>query len=223
MKRLFTKSVIAVLLLTLFSCSKSENNDSDGIKRYAVKSGIIHYTTTVSGNNGAGTIQGQGVEDLYFADWGALELHNKERSETITISIPGVPNQVIRNSYHDTNKIDNENLYTVDYDNSVIYYRKDPLVEFMRTNKYSALEAGRKMLISMGGKQLDNETYKGYDCEVWLTMGIKQWMYKGLCLKMVSTIGKMITTSEATDIKFNINVETKFFKLPDYKIKNYQK
>ncbi|MCH4896921.1 hypothetical protein E0494_09435 [Marinilabiliaceae bacterium JC040] len=222
MKRLFTNLVLAVLVLSMFSCSKSENTDSDGLKRYDVKSGIIHYEITISGNNGAGIIQGEGVQDLYFKNWGALELNNEEKNETITISIPGVPKKVINNSYHNTEKIDNENLYSVDYENTVIYYRKDPLAEFMRTNKLSALEAGRKMMLSMGGEQLENEQYKGYDCEVWLTMGVKQWIYKGVCLKTVSTIGNMVINVFATDIKFNIDVDSKYFNLPNYNIQSSQ-
>jgi len=217
MKRLFTNLVLAVLVLSMFSCSKSENTDSDGLKRYDVKSGIIHYEITISGNNGAGIIQGEGVQDLYFKNWGALELANEERTETSVTTIP-FTGQVIRDSksIHNTVKIDNEMIYSVDYDAKKIFTQKEPLIEFMRLNDYDALEAGKKMLESLGGIQLDNEEFNGYDCEVWSALGSKQWIYKGITLKIITTLAGITITKEATDIKFDVSVSDDYFKLPNF-------
>ena len=117
---------------------------------------------------------------------------------------------------HNTVKIDNEMIYTVDYDAQTIFTKSDPLIEFMRLYNYDAAEAARKTLISMGAVQSDNEAFKGYDCEVWIALGSTQWIYKGVTLKIVSTISGSTISQEATDIKFDVSVNDSYFKLPDY-------
>ena len=107
-------------------------------------------------------------------------------------------------------------IYTVDYETHKIYSQENPLIEFMRLNDYDAIEAGKNMLISMGGTQSANEEFKGYDCEVWTILGAQQWIYKGITLKIVTTLGDLTMTKEATDIKFNGSVDDSYFELPDY-------
>ncbi|MCG8183907.1 hypothetical protein [Tenacibaculum piscium] len=222
MKKLLTATIILITLIVTFSsCSKDDNLESKDIKRYNVESGIIKYVTTISGTVASGTVNGSGTSQLYFENWGAKELENEQSTTTTVVIIP-ISNQKITDvsTTHNTYKIDNEMIYTVDYDTKTIFTKSDPLIELMRLNDYDALEAGRKMLISMGGTQSENEEFKGYDCEIWTALGSKQWIYKGITLKIVSTIGGIITTQEATDIKFDVSVNESYFKLPDYTHKN---
>lgn len=224
MKKIQRTTIILITLIVTFSaCSKDDTLESKGIKRYNVESGIIKYVTTIAGTVSGGTVNGSGKVQLYFENWGARELENEESSTTTEVVIP-ISNVKITDvsNIHRTDKIDNEMIYSVDYETKTIFTKSDPLIELMRLNDYDALEAGRKMLISMGGVQSENENFKGYDCEVWTTLGSKQWIYKGITLKMVTTIADITTTQEATDIKFDISVNENYFKLPDYPHKDIE-
>lgn len=219
MKNTF-KYLSLVLFATLCaSCDKDDSPDDNNIKRYNVESGIINYTTNTTGTAFGATITGTGTAQLYFKKWGAIELSNEERTES-SVSTNPLTGQTITetNTYHETSKIDNELIYTVNYDNKKILTQKKPLIEFMRLNNYDALEAGKKMLESLGGTQLDNQEFKGYDCEVWTGLGSKQWIYKGITLKIVTTIAGITIIKEAVDIKFDVSVSDSYFKLPDFQI-----
>ena len=214
---ILTTVVLMAIALTFSSCDKDNSPDDKNIKRYYVESGIITYSTTVSGKVLETVTTGSGTGLLYFKNWGALELANEKRTETSVTTIP-FTGQVIRDSksIHNTVKIDNEMIYSVDYDAKKIFTQKEPLIEFMRLNDYDALEAGKKMLESLGGIQLDNEEFNGYDCEVWSALGSKQWIYKGITLKIITTLAGITITKEATDIKFDVSVSDDYFKLPNF-------
>ena len=217
MRNTFKYLSLALLISAFASCDKDDSPDDENIKRFNVESGIISYSSSVSGNVSSSITTGSGTQQLYFKKWGALELTNEERTETVVTTIP-ITGQVITktNKIHNTTKIDNETIYTVDYEMNKIYTRQDPLIEFMRLNNYDALEAGKKMLIAQGAKQLDNEEYEGYDCEVWTFLGTKQWVYKGVTLKIVITLAGITIRTEATEIKFNVSVNDRYFELPDF-------
>ncbi|WP_299105412.1 hypothetical protein [uncultured Winogradskyella sp.] len=74
------------------------------------------------------------------------------------------------------------------------------------------------MLKGIGGEKIGNETYKGYNCEIWEAMGVKQWIYKGVTLKSTGTMMGITTTKLATSIKLNTDVDKSNFELPDYTI-----
>ncbi len=218
MKNLILSTIILMAVaLTFSSCDKDDDSQSKDIKRYNVESGIIKYITSISSKIGGSTITGTGTTQLYFENWGARELENEESTTTTVISMPEINLFTTEvNTIHNTDKIDNEMIYIVDYDTQTIFTKSDPLIEFMRLEDYDAAEAGKKMLISMGGVQSDNENFKGYDCEVWTALGSTQWIYKGVTLKIVSTISGITTSQEATDIRFDVSVNDSYFKLPDY-------
>ena len=214
---ILTIIVLMAVALTFSSCDKDDDLQSKNIKRYNIESGIINYSTSISGTVANSTVTGAGTVQLYFEKWGARELENEESTTTTVVIIP-ISNKKVTDisTIHNTSKIDNEMIYVVDYNAQTIFTKSDPLIEFMRLYDYDAAEAGKKMLISMGGVQSDNEKFKGYDCEVWTTLGSTSWIYKGVTLKIVSTISDITISQEATDIKFNVAVNDSYFKLPDY-------
>ena len=121
---------------------------------------------------------------------------------------------------HSINKLDNGKSYHVDIKNKLIYLRRDPAMEMMKAfNDGDVVDPGKKMLESIGGKIVGKEKIKGYTCDVWQIPGGKQWIYKGLPLKLTMTMMGITTTTEITSAKFNINVSDSYFKLPNYPIK----
>jgi hypothetical protein len=194
------------------SCDKDDDLTSKDIKRYNVESGIVHYVNSISGPY----ISGSGTSELYFKNSGALEIRFEDKSETLSITNADGIEESTTTTARSAYKIDNENIYMVDYAAGIIYTKEDPLIEYMRQNDLDALEAGRETMISMGGVQLDNEEVLGYDCEVWELLGVKQWIYEGLTLKSLSSLGGITVVEEATDIKFDVSVDNSYFELPDF-------
>ncbi len=207
---------ILFFVAAFVACDKDDDLDSDDIKRYYIESGIIVYTTSISGTY----ISGSGTSQLYFKKWGALELKDELSSQSIITILPNGTQVITPNEVHRTSKIDNQNVYVVDYDKGYILSRKDPLIEYMRQNNLDALEAGKEMIENLGGVRYDDEDLLGYTCEVWEIWGVRQWVHKGITLKTVSNLAGISIIEEATSIQFDIAVADNNFDLPDMPLKN---
>ena len=212
------KNLILLFLLSFLipSCS---GNAQDKLKRYDVKSGIVEYVTTTSGKVMGSTISGSGTEKLFFKDWGTVELKETELSQTTTMKIFGRGKTESENT-HTLNKLDNGESYSVDFDKKQISVGKDMAMEMIKNFQPNgdAGEVGESMLESMGGKKIGTENFLGYSCDVWSLLGGKQWIYKGVMLKMEMTTLGIKTVTEATSAKFDISVADAHFKLPDFPI-----
>ncbi len=223
-------SIILSLFIVITSCKGNENKSADSLsvksdkqesklKRYEVKSGIIQYKSTVSGKVMGSVITGSGTESIYFKDWGAIELLEEQSTQTTKTNIFGRKNTETTNT-HTMSKLDNGESYHVDFDKKQIFLRRDMAMDMTKAlhPDADAGDVGKNMLESMGGKKIGNETYLGYNCEIWDIMGGKQWMYKGTVLKLEMTIMGITTIKEATSAKFNVSVSDKYFQLPDFPI-----
>ncbi len=222
-------SIILVLIIVVISCKGNESNPTDSIaskatkenqqtlKRYNVKSGIVKYKTTISGNVMGSTITGSGTESLYFKDWGALELKETKSSQKTIVKVFGKETTETTSS-HTINKLDKGESYLADFGKKLIYVTRDPLMDYMKQSNTDVGEAGKSMLESMGGKKVGEETYLGYNCEMWSILNGKQWMHKGVVLKIDLTVLGIRTLTEATSAKFDVSVSDSNFELPDFPI-----
>jgi hypothetical protein len=206
--------ILISLFIAVTSCKGGEQNK---LKRYEVKSGIIHYTSTTSGKMMGSAVSGSGTESLYFTDWGAVELSELQSTQTSEIKFFG-KTKTKTDETHTINKLDNGDSYSVDFDRKTITLSRDAAMEMMMQTNTDAGDAGKSMLESMGGKKIGEEKYQTYDCEIWEVIGIKQWIYKGLTLKTEATVMGIKTITEATSIELNVSVPDKNFKLPDFPI-----
>ena len=218
------------LVLLLMSCNENQSNtladistkveqQETQLKRYKVKSGIIEYEITITGDVMGSKITGNGTERLYFTNYGALELVEETAYQTTAVNVFGNKSTNTTET-HTMKKLDNGDSYSVDFKLKKIYKIKDPAMELTKTYEPNADagKVGEDMLKAIGGKKIGNEIYKDFDCDIWEAMGIKQWIYKGVTLKSVGTLLGIKTTKEATNIAFNIDIDESHFKLPDYKI-----
>ena len=181
-------------------------------KRYEVKSGIVEYTINHSGAMMGMKMQGSGTAKTAFKEWGNVELHSEE-SETVTMGMKEQDKQMT--------KIDNGMVYTVDFDQKVIYeLRIDAL---SNPEDKDLISTGKEALISMGGKKIGDEKFMGYACEVWEMMKVKIWIHKGVMLKSeVDMMGIKVSTV-ATKVEFDISVPDDALKLLDYPIQKGKK
>lgn len=207
-------SIIFSLAVLLVSCN---GNSQNTIKRYEVKSGIIKYTSTISGKVLGGKVKGSGTENLYFKNWGAVELKEEQSNQTTTMKFFG-KEKIKTNSTHVINKLDNGESYLVDFDKKTITVGRDPMMDIMKQSNTNVSDKGVNMLESMGGEKVGTGSVLGYNCEIWNVLGGKQWIYKGLMLKMEMTVLGIKTVTEATSAKFDVSVADSNFKLPDFPI-----
>ena len=145
-------SILISLVLALVSCNGNSQNQ---LKRYNVKSGIVEYTTTISGKIMGSTITGSGTENLYFKNWGALELKEEQSSQTSAMKFFG-KEKTETTSSHTVNKLDNGESYLANFDTKIIAVRRDPMMDTMKQSNTNASDAGKNMLESMGGKKVGN-------------------------------------------------------------------
>lgn len=212
------KKLALILTLTL-ALNAGYSRAQKQLKRYELKSGIVEYETTISGKVLGSTISGSGYEKLYFKDWGAVELKESQSAKTSTMKFFGKKKTETEKS-HEMNKLDNGKTYSVDFDQQQIYASRDMAMD-MTTSFHPDADAGdvgKNMLESMGGQKIGNEEFMGYDCEIWELAGGKQWMYKGVMLKLEMTALGITTVTQATSVDFNTTVADKYFQLPDFPI-----
>lgn len=220
-------SIILSFLIVFLSCKGNDNKASDGtsekqeklLKRYQVKSGIVAYTSTMSGEVMGSVITGSGTENLYFKDWGAVELREEKSKQSTNTNIFGQKNSQTTES-HTLYKLDHGDSYQVNFDTKEITKQKDIAMEMMKDlfEDSDVGDVGRGMLENMGGKVIGNEKFLGYDCEIWEIMGAKQWIHKNVMLKLEMEVMGIKTLKEATSVKFNVKIPDKNLALPDYPI-----
>ena len=215
MKKLNT--IILALLLTF-----SLNTNAQKLKRYEVKSAIVSYKTVISGKIMGSTIEGSGSENLYFKDWGDVELKEAQSSQTTKTDFFGVKKSSTQ-ATHTMTKLDNGKSYHVDFDRKKISLRRDMAMEMSKTYADGDVnKTGKEILESMGGKIVGQEAILGYPCDIWEVLGGKQWLYKGLPLKIEMTILGTTTKTEAINAQFNIAVPNNHFKLPNFPIEEME-
>lgn len=209
-------SQIFILIIILTGCNSKAQNE---VKRYEVKSGMIKYNTTNSGKMMGSVVKGKGTESLYFKNWGAVELKESQSTQTTTMNMFGQRKEDTTSS-HTMNKLENGESYSVDFDQKLIYANKDIAMNMIAAfhPEGDVGEVGKGMLEGMGGEKIGHENMLGYDCEIWSVAGGKQWLYKGIMLKMEMTLMGITTTTVAQSAEFNISVADKHFLLPDFPI-----
>lgn len=196
--------------------NNSQKSSSD-LKRYDVKSGMIEYKITINGKIPAGTVAGGGTSSLYFKNYGGIEIREENSTTTTTVSFMGI-HKTDKSIIHSMNKLDNGKSYSIDFKNQQISVKDDPMMTIFKKTKTDGMNAGKAILESMGGTKIGEEKYKGYDCEIWEVMGSKEWVYKGVALKIVANVMGVENVTEATSVKFDINVPDSKFTLPNYPI-----
>ncbi len=207
---------ILLLFSILIGCNSKAQNE---VKRYEIKSGIVEYTSSISGKVMGSTISGSGTQNLYFKEYGAVEIQEEESTQTTTTKLFGTENSDTK-STHTMNKLENGTSYSVDFKQKQIYANRNMAMDMIAAfhPEADAGEVGKGMLEDLGGEITGHENVLGYNCEIWTLAGGKQWIYKGVMLKMEMTTLGITTITKAKSAKFNSSVPDKYFQLPNFPI-----
>jgi hypothetical protein len=217
-----SKTIIFILSFLFVTINYNSFSQETKLKRYELKSAIVSYETTITGGLLGSKVSGQGTEHLYFKNWGDVELKEEQSSQTTKTNIFGIKKTETTET-HTMAKLDNGKSYSVDFKREIITLRRDPAMELTKTFAEGDVnKTGKNMLEAMGGKIVGQESILGYTCDIWDGLGGKQWIYKGLPLKIEVSMMGITTTTVATKANFNINVSDKYFQLPDFPIEEME-
>lgn len=213
----YNKLILAFVLFLMCTLTESQ------VKRYTIKSGKVLYSTTGNGSVMGTSIRTKGTESLYFKDWGRAEIKTAEYTETTVIKMFGKTNEETLKE-QSVNKYENGQSYAVDFENQVIYSNTDMAMGMIacQNPESNASDIGEQMLINMGGKKVGKGQVLAYSCDIWEIAGGKQWLYKGIPLKLEMTIMGITTSTVANVAEFDISVPESHFVLPNYPIQEAQ-
>ena len=177
------------------------------MKRYLVKSGEVQYKIVGNGSMMGLSTDLEGDSFLYFKDYGATEI----TKEKIIQNVMGQ-----KETENETTKFENGMVYSVDFEDKVIYKQKIPIdiEDPMLQNK------GEESLKSLGAKKIGSYEIAGFTCDKWELHGTKMCIYKGVPLKMETSTMGTDYVQIATNARFDINIDEEKFNLPDYPIKS---
>jgi hypothetical protein len=173
--------------------------------RYDIKSAIVEYEISGNGDVMGNEASVSGTSKLYFKDYGQLELSEEKIGQTITDD---------KEEEHNITKIVGNKVYSVDFDEQVIYQDEMVLDE---ESPYSLKNS--ETLISMGAKKIGSEEILGYKCDIWQLGEDKIWIYNTIPLKFVSKSFGIVQIQQAKLAVFNIDIKDDKFKLPPFPIK----
>lgn len=196
------KKSLLILLCILIAVSAQAQQKQ---KRFLLKSGHIKYELT--GNT-------TGTKEMWWDDYGnnTCEIVN---SVTVT-KIFGMKNEsksnnktiIIKDKFWSINYVEESaSKGTLPY-----YEESHEMVEDMTDEELR--QWGEDMLESLGGERLPNESFMGYNCEVFTVLGVKSWIYKGVVLKSEGEMLGMTINEVASKFEPNTPVAASLFK-PD--------
>jgi hypothetical protein len=169
--------------------------DTDGKgKPLGVKSGIIEYAYSGEKN---------GKSTQYFDDYGM-------KSAVYTEIASG---EEISKGWAVTL---GEDQFMWDLNSSQGMKAKNPMArQMMELSSGDILEYMAGMYEQMGMTKSGTETFRGKECTVFKGDLGKVLVWKGIMMMMEMKMGDMVSRQEVTSIKTNINVDNKYFRIPD--------
>jgi len=188
---------------------------SEQMKMYDVKSGKIEYEIKGSGEIMGQKMQTIGKKRVIFDDNGAKNLTEENKIDKQTIM-----GQKKVTKTHTMTYMKEGMVYHVDFKSKRIMRMANMAASMgaLFGGGQNMKQSGEEMMIKMGGKKTGTDNVLGYTCDVWEMMGVKQCMYKGIPLRVVTDVMGMKNTETATKAEFDISLSKNDFKLPDFPI-----
>lgn len=196
-----TKQMISLMIFPLFiliiaTSAKAQNKENP--KRYQIKSGKIIYQVN--------TLEGKGTTIVKFDNYGMreskhqiLKKNGKTKKDELII-------------------INGENSYFINLlSNNGTVRNLGGTMKMMQMGGKDMSATGKKMLQTMGGKQIGTQNFLGKNCEKWEvnTMGkTTMLIWKGVTLKSETSVMGMKTSEVATSITTGLSFSNADFQPP---------
>ena len=177
-------------------------NATINVQKYDIQSAKVDYVI-----NGGGVLTSEmnltvkGTENLYFKEWGKVELFKKLVDEKASGTVNTIETIQI------CQKIDKNKKLDVDFKNKKILERY-----ITQANKDSVT----KGLVKKGQKEI-----LGYKCDIWEGDGIKKCIYKGIPLLVEYDLLGIMYQKKAVSLTVDINSSFSPCKIPAYPIQKF--
>lgn len=204
---------LGICVLGFISACSGQQGSGSKTKLYEFRSMAVEYEIRSEGNGS----KLSGSKSLWIDDYGNKQ--SEIRKETTTITILG----------NNTNEIKEEQIitlgnfvYTINLKEKtgtkqdIEVFRKmgEAFAGHLSRTGTSAKEFTKDFVEKNGGKWLASETFLGKKCDVIEMMGVKQWIYKGVPLRIESNMMGMKISETATKIAEDVSVPAEKFAVP---------
>jgi hypothetical protein len=169
--RIFLVTVLLNVFFVPLSLSAKEI-----FKRYPVKSATILYDVNTTGESVGLRTKTLGVARLVFDKWGALEVKEEDSTEVQT----GDYNET--REKHSLSKIDYGTVYSVDYDEKIIYKTRDADMDTAIAQGLDLSNENFDFLKDIHAVKEGNMTIAGLKCDLWKGQDQSVCLYKGIPL-----------------------------------------
>lgn len=170
-------------------------------KPYRYETGKIVYEHMMNSRN---INMVTSVDTVYFKDWGTTKTTFRKQKG-------GETELILEN---------NKGVYTYSPKQKSGIKTKPIVIATYRSLEEQAEEMGEKEAEKYYEEnridRFPNEILLGFDCEVFeLNKSIKNWIHKGIVLKMENKMGSMTIKSEAKSFEPDIKINEKIFSFPN--------
>ena len=182
-------------------------------KKYKVKSGMVFYDVKVSSFDNNLNSQVRGIARLIFDDWGAKELREEDLEEVQT----GDFNDT--RSKHSIEKIDHGTVYSVDFDEKVIYKTRDKDLDLAIATKADVTKEIVNSFKRAGAKKTGKKKIAGLECDVWELGDQEICLYdETIPLEIKVENAGFLSDQKAVQVVLDKPIPPKEFALPNFKI-----
>jgi hypothetical protein len=150
----------------------------DGFKRYPVKSATILYDVNTTGESVGLKTNTIGVARLVFNEWGAHEIKEEDSTE---VQI-GDFNET--RSRHTMSKIDFGTVYSIDYDEKIVYKTRDRDMDAAIAQGLDLSNENFAFLKDLHAIKTGTETIAGLTCDLWKGANQEVCLYQGIPLRI---------------------------------------
>ncbi len=181
-------------------------------KRYPVESATILYDVNTSGEAVGLRTKTLGVARLVFDKWGALEVKEEDSTEVQSGDFNETRNK------HSLSKIDYGTVYSVDYDEKVIYKTRDRDMDVAIAQGLDLSNENFEFLKDLHAVKVGTETIAGLKCDLWKGKDQEICLYKGIPLRISINTKGFISSRTAVYAVINKPVMESEFALPHFPI-----
>jgi len=184
----------------------------EGFKRFPIASAMILYDVNTTGTSAGLSTQTVGVSRLVFDQWGAREIREEDVTEVQTGDFNETRNR------HTLSMIDQGTVYSVDYDEKIIYKTRDRDMDLAIAQGKDLSEENFTFLHDLKAVRSGTRIIAGLKCDLWKARGQEICLYKGIPLSISIDADGYHSQRTAVQALINRPVSESEFALPAFPI-----
>ena len=184
----------------------------EGFKRFPIASAMILYDVNTTGMSGGLKTRTVGVARMVFDQWGAREIKEEDVTEVQTGDFNETRNR------HSLSMIDLGTVYSVDYDEKIIYKTRDRDMDMAIAQGKDLSEENFAFLRDIKAVRSGTRKVAGLVCDLWKAKGQEVCLYEGIPLYIAIDTEGFHSVRTAVHALINRPVSDTEFALPSFPI-----